>query len=140
MEGDCLWFLPTVAWPSEAVRAPDESITSIHKRVAAPFYVPRGVARLINAQTQHPSGLISIGPTACAGWLTGKRNRLETFHNTMEGDCLWFLPTVAWPSEAVRAPDVSITSITQRVAAPFYEPRGVAGLINTQTQRPGGLI
>ena len=67
-------------------------------------------------------------------------NRLDTFHNTMELECLWFLPTVAWPSEAVRLPDESITSIYKRVAAPFYEPRGVAGLIKAQTHHPGELI
>ena len=49
---------PTVAWPCEAVRVREESITFIHKRVAAPFYGPRGVARLIKAQTQRPGGLI----------------------------------------------------------------------------------
>ena len=58
MEGDWLWFFSTVAWPSEAVRVREESITFIHKRVAAPFYWPRGVARLIKAQTQRPGGLI----------------------------------------------------------------------------------
>ena len=31
-------FFPTVAWPSEAVRVGDGSITFIHKRVADPFY------------------------------------------------------------------------------------------------------
>jgi hypothetical protein len=35
-------FFPTVAWPSEAVRVGDESITFIQKRVADPFYRPRG--------------------------------------------------------------------------------------------------
>jgi hypothetical protein len=35
-------FFPTVARPSEAVRVGDESITFIQKRVADPFYRPRG--------------------------------------------------------------------------------------------------
>ena len=73
MEGDWLWFFLTVAWPSEAVRVREESITFIHKRVAAPFYVPRGVACQIKAQTQRPGGLIQIRPTACAGWFTDRR-------------------------------------------------------------------
>jgi hypothetical protein len=30
-------FFPTVAWPSEAVRVCDDSITFIQKRVADPF-------------------------------------------------------------------------------------------------------
>jgi hypothetical protein len=80
----------TVAWPSEAVRVREESITTIDKRVAAPFYGPRGVACPINAQTQHPGGLIPIRPTACAGRLTRKGNRLDTFHNTMEGTVFSF--------------------------------------------------
>jgi hypothetical protein len=39
-------FFPTVAWPSEAVRVCDDSITFIQKRVEAPFYGPRGVPGL----------------------------------------------------------------------------------------------
>ena len=38
-------FFPTVAWPSEAVRVGDESITFIHKRVADPFYGLRAERR-----------------------------------------------------------------------------------------------
>jgi hypothetical protein len=34
-------FFPTVAWPSEAVRGRDDSITFIQKRVEDPFYGPR---------------------------------------------------------------------------------------------------
>jgi hypothetical protein len=33
-------FFPTVAWPSEAVRGRDDSITFIQKRVEDPFYRP----------------------------------------------------------------------------------------------------
>jgi hypothetical protein len=63
----------------------------------------------------------------------------------MERDCPWahrpaFFPTVAWPSEAVREHDVSITVIQKRVEDPFYEPRGAAGLIKAHTQLPGGLV
>jgi hypothetical protein len=50
-------FFPTVAWPSEAVRERDDSITFIQKRVEDPFYGPRGVPGPINAQTQFPGGL-----------------------------------------------------------------------------------
>ena len=81
-----------------------------------------------------------LGLVAGAGWLTRKGNRLDTFHNTMAGDWIWFFSTVAWPSEAVRVREESITFIHKRVAAPFYEPRGVACLIKAQTQHPGGLI
>ena len=41
-------FLPTVAWPSEAVRVGDESITFIQKRVADPFYRPRNARRSVS--------------------------------------------------------------------------------------------
>ena len=41
-------FFPTVAWPSEAVRVGDESITFIHKRVADPFYRPKGARRSVS--------------------------------------------------------------------------------------------
>jgi hypothetical protein len=50
-------FFPTVAWPSEAVRVCDDSITFIQKRVEDPFYGPRGVTDPINAQTQFAGGL-----------------------------------------------------------------------------------
>ena len=48
-------------------------------------------------------------------------------------------PTVAWPSEAVRGRDDSITFIQKRVEDPFYGPSGAPDPIKTQTQRPGGL-
>ena len=39
----------------------------------------------------------------------------------------------------MRVGDVAITFFEKRVEAPFYEPRGAAGLIKAHTQRPGGL-
>jgi len=48
-------------------------------------------------------------------------------------------PTVAWPSEAVRGRDDSITFIQKRVEDPFYGPSGAPDPIKAQTQRPGGL-
>jgi hypothetical protein len=50
-------LFPTVAWPSEAVRGRDDSITFIQKRVEDPFYGPRGAPDPIKAQTQRPGGL-----------------------------------------------------------------------------------
>jgi hypothetical protein len=41
-------FFPTVAWPSEAVRVGDDSITFIQKRVADPFYSPKGGRRSVS--------------------------------------------------------------------------------------------
>jgi hypothetical protein len=41
MELECLWFIPTVAWPSEAVRVPDESITSIFTNGSQPRFTSR---------------------------------------------------------------------------------------------------
>jgi hypothetical protein len=41
-------FFPTVAWPSEAVRGRDESITFIHKRVEDPLYRPKGGRRSVS--------------------------------------------------------------------------------------------
>jgi len=81
---------PTVAWPSEAVRVGDVSITFFQKRVEAPFY----------GRETRPV-------------LQVKRNRTETFHNVMVRDCTWVhrpvFPAVAWPSEAVRERDVAIS-------------------------------
>jgi hypothetical protein len=41
-------FFPTVAWPSEAVRVGDESITFIHKRVDDLYYGSRGARRSVS--------------------------------------------------------------------------------------------
>jgi hypothetical protein len=51
-----------------------------------------------------------------------KRNRTETFHNVRDCPRLHrpVFATVAWPSEAVRERDVTITFIRKRVEAPFY--------------------
>ena len=131
---------------------------SIQKRVADPFYGPRGVPGLQSPNAAYWGAWLNR-PTAGAGWLTGvKRNRRDTFHNAMETDrprvllippprrgimspgCIaGFFPTVAWPSEAVRVCDDSITFIQKRVEAPFYGPRGTPGPIKAQTQFAGGL-
>ena len=50
---------PSVAWPSKAVRVGDESIAVIRKRVADPFYGPKGVPGLIRAQTHLAGGLVN---------------------------------------------------------------------------------
>ncbi len=49
-------FFPTEAWPTEAERERDDSITFIQKRVEAPFYGSRALL-VCNAQTQFPGGL-----------------------------------------------------------------------------------
>jgi hypothetical protein len=41
-------FFPTVAWHSEAVRVREDSITFIQKRVADPFYRPKGARRSVS--------------------------------------------------------------------------------------------
>ena len=104
MEGDWLWFFSTVAWPSEAVRVREESITSIDKRVAASFYGPRGVACPIKAQTQHPGGLIQIRPTAGAGWLTDKRGIVLPIPYAIIGP----VPTCIFPAIQLHRPKIMI--------------------------------